>query len=452
MISPLLAVVLPLAIAPLAYIVRRWAWAGGVLAALTASLAARLFLSTPFDWSGQLFGRELALEPASRAFLIFAFGLSAVMFLYAWQISPGWSFFPFTLTVLGFLSGALLLRNFSLSVLLAELGFILMVFLVQSGRRGSVRAALRYLTMVVLAGPPLLLAAQLFPLLQARPDDEMLVQLCVALLAFGGGILWGLVPFQGWLSALGAEAPPLVSAFIGSAGQGAIFFLFLGTFKQHDWLLEGELFYRILLWGGFLSACAGGFLALFQRDFGRLLGYSLLGDMGCILMVWGTHPAGPVLAAFHFTGRSIAVVLLAMGLSAVRHHAGSDAFAELGGVARRLPFATFALIGGGLSLSGFPLSAGFASRWFLGQALSERQFFASFIFLAGAGAVLSYLRGLAAMLAGQDGGAERRWKEPFVVKALILIMALASLVLGLYPRPVLQVIGIMIEGYTFTLP
>ena len=64
-----------------------------------------------------------------------------------------------------------------------------------------------------------------------------------------------------------------------------------------------------------------------------------------------------------------ASALMAAVLSIVRHRAATSRFRGLGGVARRLPVATGGLILGGLALGGFPLTAGFPTRWAISRAV-----------------------------------------------------------------------------------
>ncbi len=452
MINPLLLIILPLAVAPVVYVLRRWSALSSLLAAATTFLVARLYLSTPFGWSSQMWGREMALQAPDRLLLAFIFALAGVMFLFAWRIPQGWSVPPFGLVILSLLSTALMLRSFLLAVLLLEIAAAITVFLIQGGRRGSIRAALRYLTMMALALPPLLFTSRLFALHVLNPGDVGLVRLTVALLAVGFGLLLGAVPFQAWLSALGSEAPPIVTAFVCSVVNGAVVFLMLSLLQSYPWLMVDSPLQRILTLAGLLTACVGGLLAFSQQDFGRLLAYAALSDLGFILLSLGRGEWSG--AVFQLLSRSLAVTLAAMGLSLVRHYVTSDAFEELGGVARRMPFAVLGLVGGGLALAGFPLTGGFVGRWLLYGADFQEGFFIVALILAGGGVAGGYLRGLKAALgpAGDLASRLEMRREPILAIALILLLTAFCLVMGLYPRPILYVISSVIKTYNFTVP
>lgn len=452
MINPLLLIILPLAVAPVVYVLRRWSALSSLLAAATTLLVARLYLSTPFGWSSQIWGREMALEAPDRLLLAFVFALAGGMFLFVWRIPQGWSLPPFGLVILSLLSTALMLRNFLLAVLLLEIAAAFTVFLIQGGRRGSIRAALRYLIMMALAIPPFLFTSRLFDLHALNPGDLGLVRLTVVLLSVGFGLLLGVVPFQAWLSALGTEALPIVTAFVCSVVNGVVFFLMLGLLQRYSWLMVDSPAQRILTLAGLLTACAGGLLAFSQQDLGRLLAYAALSDLGFILLSLGRAEWGG--AVFQFLNRSLAVTLAAMGLSLVRYYVTSDAFHELSGVARRMPFAVLGLVGGGLSLAGFPLTGGFVGRWLLYRPDFQEVFFTVALILAGAGVAIGYLRGLKAMLgpSGDFASHLELRREPILAIALIVLLTVLCLVMGLYPRLILPVISSVIKTYTFAAP
>ncbi len=452
MINPLLLIILPLAVAPVVYVLRRRSALSSLLAAATTFLVARLYLSTPFGWSSQIWGREMALEAPDRLLVAFVFALAGVTFLFAGRIPQGWSLPPFGLVILSLLSTALMLRSFPLAILTLEIAAAFTVFLIQGGRGGSIRAALRYLIMMALAIPPLMFASRLFELHVLNPGDLGLVRLTVVLLAVGFGLLLGAVPFQTWLSALGTEAPPMVTAFVCSVVNGVVFSLMLGLLQRQAWLMVDSPLQRTLTLAGLLTACVGGLLAFSQRDFGRLLAYAALSDLGFILLSLGRAEWDG--AMFQLLNRSLAITLAAMGLGLVRYYVTTDAFHELSGVARRMPFAVLGLVGGGLWLAGFPLTGGFVGRWLLYGADFQEGFVIVALILAGGGVAVGYLRGLKATLGSSGDFASRleMKREPILAVALILLLIVLCLVMGLYPRPILFVISSVMRTYTFAVP
>jgi formate hydrogenlyase subunit 3/multisubunit Na+/H+ antiporter MnhD subunit len=215
----------------------------------------------------------------------------------------------------------------------------------------------------------------------------------------------------------------------------------------------------------------GGFVAAAQRDFGRLLGYAALSDLGYLLLslVMGGSQS-QVLAMLHMISRALSIALVAGALSIIRHSTKTDRFASLQGMARRLPVATLGLMLGYLALAGFPLTAGFPTRWAVGRAVwnwalpfsplaqgsgefvgitSGEPWAGGLVILAVAigstGAVIGALRGLSAML---GSGRDDAVRQPVIASFMVLVLAGLVILLGLYPQLFLKPILTAAEALT----
>lgn len=458
--GPLFLIVLPLALAPVVYLLRRWTLLAASLASATALVMASLCLRFPLDrpawvlgWGvalGQpmtVLGRAFALDLAGSFTLGFICLTATVAFLSAWRIPQGRLFFPLGLIILSLLGAAVTVRLFLFTVLFLWIASLVAVFILQGDRQGSSRGPLRYLVMVSLAVPPLLITPWLIDLQAVNPDNLALLRYAAVLLALGVAILLAVVPFHGWVSAVAAEAPPVVTAFMFTVTNAVVLLLTLNLLQSYPWLSGDPQVFRLLRLGGLLMAAVGGLLAFAQRDFGRLLGYAVLSDMGCTLVALSVaSPAALTAALLHVAHRSVGLMLAALGLAVVRHRAGSDSFASLAGVARRLPLSTAGLVLGGLSLAGMPLTAGFPSRWAIYRLLPAPGLPLAML-LSGAGAALAYLRGLSTLV---DPSTEPQVKrEPFIASLMILGMILLCLGLGLRPQWLLPPVQRLAESFSF---
>lgn len=189
----------------------------------------------------------------------------------------------------------------------------------------------------------------------------------------------------------------------------------------------------------------GGLLAFAQREFGRLLGYAVLSDMGCTLVALSVaSPAALTATLLQVVHRAVGLMLAAMGLSVVRRHAGSDAFTNLGGVARQLPVSTAGLILGGLSLAGMPLTAGFPGRWAIYRILPASGLAVAML-LSGAGIALGYLHGLSTLLGHANEQSTER--EPLIASIMIGGTMVLCIGLGLRPQWLLPTIQRVAEGF-----
>jgi formate hydrogenlyase subunit 3/multisubunit Na+/H+ antiporter MnhD subunit len=359
------------------------------------------------------------------------------------------AFIPFGLAILGLLSGAATMRLFLFAALLLEIAAIFAVFAIQGDRQGSPRAGLRYLAITALALPCFLVAAWLFELHARNPHNAALAEPAVTLLALGFAILLGAVPFQAWLPAVAVEAHPMVTAFLIGTVNPVLLLLLTSLFQRHPWLITDNQAFQLLTVSGLLTALVGGLLALVQQDFGRLLAYTALSDLGCLLLGLGTASTeGLTATALQLANRSLALVLAGVGLAALRRYASSDAFADLGHVARRMPMVSAGLMAGLLSLAGFPLTGGFASRWPIYRLIyQENHLYAIALILSGGAAALGCWRGLLSLL-GSDAPPPLE-REPIPIAAVMLILTFLCLALGLFPQLFLPPIIKLVEGFTF---
>jgi formate hydrogenlyase subunit 3/multisubunit Na+/H+ antiporter MnhD subunit len=172
------------------------------------------------------------------------------------------------------------------------------------------------------------------------------------------------------MPALAADAPPLVSGFLFTAGQAMALFLVFRFVQSAPGVLASPALAVSLHLAAVAMAISGGVMAAVQRDLGRMFGYAALSDLGMVLLAFNTGGSQAVdLTLLHLVARSMSITLLAAGVAIIRHRATTDELAALSGIARRLPIATVALVLGTLGLAGFPLTAGFPTRWAVSRAV-----------------------------------------------------------------------------------
>lgn len=477
MTGSLLLIILPLAMAPVVYFLRRWPIAASLSASTTALVTAGFCLRLPLNDPAYAFGRKVVLDHSSQMVIVFILVTAAILFLCAWLTSQSPSFppdgvypeqgrraqntafIPLGLAILSLLSGAAMIRLFLFAALVLEVTAIVAVFAIHGDRprakhsrregHGSTRAGLRYLVMTALALPCFLVAAWLFDLQARYPHNATLAEPTVTLLFLGFAILLGVVPFHAWLLAVAVEAPPTVTAFLVGTVQPVLFLLMTHLFQRHPWLIADNHAFQLLTVGGLLTALVGGFLALVQQDFGRLLAYAALSDLGCLLLGLGTASIeGLTATALQLVNRSLALVLASVGLATLRRYASSDAFANVSNVARRMPLVSAGLLTGLLSLAGFPLTGGFASRWPIYRLVyQENHLYAIALILSGGAATLGCWHGLLALL-DSDANPELE-REPIPTTAVMLILTLLCLALGLFPQLFSPPILKLVKGFTF---
>jgi multicomponent Na+:H+ antiporter subunit D len=483
--GPLLLIALPLVASPVIWLLRRWEMVAALLAAAVGLLMAWLAWHLPLDQPVQLWGRQIALgesvtvlgreltmSQADRMDLVLVYLIAAGLFLYAWRVSQGWTFYPLGLALLSVLGAALLVESHIFAVLLLQIAASLGVFLIQGGRVGSTRGALRFLTFITLAISPLLVTGWLLARHELTPDDTSLLNAATVLFAIGFAILLGVVPFHIWITGVSADAPALVSTFVLGLFYAVIWFVMLDLFESFEWLTTHPDYQVALSYAGYAMIIVGAGLAAVQRGLGYLMGYAALADMGAGLLALSLQTKEGLTAALFSLGtRAISLAVMAMGISLIRHCAESDDYNRLEGWGRHLPWATAALVVGGLSLAGLPPGPGFAVRWSITRLVAREQVGGALLLvlasvLVGIGvvrAVMALLRQPAPDYVGseiveeieaaarpkEEQEEKPREREPRLAAAFIIVSLVFCLIFTLWPQFHTDVIRQVVESYTF---
>jgi multicomponent Na+:H+ antiporter subunit D len=446
---PLWLVILPIAASPLVYLTRRW-FAGALLAALVAFLTGLLAWNLPPTNPIRLMGRVFLLDPLTQHVLALLFFLAAILFLIAWRLPQGGALYPLGLVLLGLFAAAGMSRHMGISAIITALAAIAAAPIVQGGQFGSTRAAWRLLVMMMLALPLFLLASWRVDLYREDVENVVYLGQAAVFLGLGMAIWLAAVPLHGWLTAVGAEAPSLAAALVLAGFPLLALVALLEVLNEGAWFTWHEQAGQVLLTAGLISAGIGGLLAAVQRGLRPLFGYAALFDMGCLLVALAIGGDGGWLAFY----AGLAIRALALGLTgtataAVRQRVGRDAFAGLHGVAYRMPLTTAALIIGGFTLAGLPLTASFFPRWLLLRDLAQVD--PRYVWLlvgGGVGVAIGYLRGLNAMLASpMRPDRPERSHAAWLVMIFLAALGTLSIGLGIYPDPLLQAAQRLLIAY-----
>ena len=433
---------------------RSLALAAAIGAVALAGVGLVLPLDTRVLWGRAVFsssfavlGRTLAIGPADRVSLALMFGEGALLFLAAGVFGAGRFYLPVGLTTLGLLAAALFVRPFVFAAVFLELAAAAAVLMLVDETHREIRGAWRFLAIVTLAMPFILLSGWLLESTAASPDDTGLMFQTALTLGVGFAILLAVVPFQSWVPLVAEKAPPLASAFVFVILQQAVVSLLLTFLQAYPWLSRNPVVDRTLtvLGGGMVAV--GALFAFGQRNFGRALGYAMLIDIGAVVLALGLGTQEGVAAALTaLTLRGVALTLWAIGCDQLRRAAGGDDFEAVRGLAQRYPLASAAVIFGLLSLVGFPLTVGFPGRWALIRLLAQTHPTGAIVLLLGMASV-SFVgtRGLAALLSpreGQPAGFSLAGVQEKPRVMLVYGLGLAViLVLGAFPQWLLPAVA-----------
>lgn len=462
----------PLLAATVVYLLRRWPLPSTAVAGLTAlalgsllwrwpAEGAVLFLgrAVSMEQPVSLFGQRLQMTPAAQWVIGFLAVSLAAAYLGAWRVSAGRSFFPFGLVLVALLGTVLLIRPPWLAPAVWIAAASLAALLVQAGRIGSTRGALRLLWLPTLALPLFLLAAWYLKQLPLDPEDLTPLQSAGVLANLGLLLLLAPWPLHGPALGLGEDAPPMVAAWLWIALSALAVTLLQALLTGYEWLRAaavpvGLLTVRLpdaLVWGGLIGCAWAGLAALVQHNLSRQWSYAALFSHSLVMVALGLGARSSWgLVWLLLLSRAVGLLVSGYGLTVVRQRAaGHTDFDSVRGVGTRLPLTSAALLLGGLSLAGFPLTVGFAGQWSLVQILGNQDWLRAVVLLVGAlSLAVGLMRSQRVLLGRLDNLMLEREEWPTL--ALAGLGVLAVVLPGLWPQLWGNLLNAAVTAFTVT--
>jgi len=372
-------------------------------------------------------------------------------------------FWPITGFLLAALNALFLAADlFNIYVTLELLGLAAVGLVAIAGGKQPVTAAMRYLFATLLGSGAYLLGvaliygsygsvslAVLTPLLTS--EAPLAITLAAALMLTGLLLKTALFPFHFWLPPAHGGAPAPVSALLSALVIKATFYLVLRLWLELFAPLTTVAAAQLI---GALGAAAilwGSWLALTQTRLKMLVAYSTVAQVGYLFLLFPLATLVPPLAADSaLQGGVMQAVAHGLAKAAMFAAAGSmivatgrDDISRLGGVGARLPLTLFTFGLAGVTLMGLPPSGGFSAKWLLLMAaLESDQWWWVAVMIAGglltAAYVFKVLR--RAFLPVAEGDSVTR--VPHTLEFSAFALALASILLGLFGAPLIQLLSV----------
>ena len=281
--------------------------------------------------------------------------------------------------------------------------------------------------------------------LTSGPGNDVFFLIGIASLSVGLLFKVGAVPFHAWTPDVYQGAPTAVTAFMAAATKVAAFGAALRIFYT---AVGGAVW----SWRPMLTAVAiitmvvGSLIAITQRDVKRMLAYSSIAHAGFLLTgILALNSSGIVASLFYLASYGLTTIGAFAVVSLVRDASGE--VTDLNrwvGLARRSPSiaAIFALFL--LSFAGIPLTAGFIGKFTIFSAAYENGAIPVVVtgVLASAIAAFFYIRVIVMMFFAETPTDTVAVTIPskFTI-TVIWIAAVATLILGVFPTPVLDAIA-----------
>ena len=267
--------------------------------------------------------------------------------------------------------------------------------------------------------------------------------------------------FDTWLVFIGilvnAAAPPvsawLADAYPQSSPTGSVF---LSAFTTKTAVLAMMLLFPgqpLLIWIGLWMVFYGIIYALLENDIRRILSYSIINQVGFMVVAVGI---GTELAlngaAAHAFAHIFYKALLFMSAGAVIYQTGKHKCSELGGLYRSMPLTTICGTIGALAISSFPLTSGFISKSMTVSAAADMHMAFVWFMLVAASAGVFLHAGIKFpwfVFFQKDSGLRPK-DPPWNMQAAMVLLSVICIGLGVFPQPLYALLPYPVEYVPYT--
>ncbi len=267
----------------------------------------------------------------------------------------------------------------------------------------------------------------------------------VALVMVGLGFKIGAVPMQVWIPDVYQGAPTPTTAFLSVGSKAAGFILtirFLEPFLASESTRQPVMLLLLILAGATLLF--GNLAAIPQTNFKRLLAYSSIAHAGFLILALAaglpeteSSPGSTKAVSFYLATYLIMTLGVFFVLSQVRIHRDGERISDFNGLGKTNPQLALAITILLAALAGVPATAGFIGK-FLVFSLAAKAGLWWGIALAtiGAGAGFYYYFNVLRAIWWTEPAGEPAIQLPVISKICIATVAIAVLILGIYPQPI----------------
>lgn len=273
----------------------------------------------------------------------------------------------------------------------------------------------------------------------------------IAFLLAGLGFKVAAAPFHMWVPDVYQGAPTPITTFlsVGSKASGFIVLTRVVEALVADGSRVAAEVQNLLLLSAAITMILGSLPAIFQTSVKRLLGYSSISHAGFLLLAlacrdsfrFSISPGGIV--AFYLATYLPMTVLAFYVLCAARSQGIGDSLEDLKGLSRRSPFLAALLTVAMASLAGLPLTAGFLGKMLVFIAAADHGYWGIIgcAVLSAAAGFYYYFKVILAIY-HVEAAAEEPLRIAFASRAVASILVAGIVVVGVYPRPLQELLSV----------
>ncbi|MEF8824375.1 MAG: Na(+)/H(+) antiporter subunit D [Desulfohalobiaceae bacterium] len=399
-------------------------------------------------WSMEFLDYQLILGRVDRLSLVFGFIFTIISFLsllFALNIKDDLQHVS-GLCYAGSALGVTFAGDFLSLYIFWEIMAVASTFLILARRTEQSRvAAYRYILVHIFGGLCLLAGILLyFQKTGTLEFDYIGLEGPASLLIFIGIALNAAIPpLHAWLQDAYPEATVTGAVFLSAFTTKSAVYVMARTFPGTE----------ALIWLGAAMTAIPIFYAVLENDIRRVLAYSLINQVGFMLVGVGIGTSlainGTVAHAFtHILYKA----LLFMSVGSVLYMTGRIKCTDLGGLYKTMPLTCIFCIVGAASISAFPLFSGFISKSMIISAAGHHKMVAVWLVLQFASAGVFHHAGIKVpyfTFFGHDSG--MRPQEPPLNMLLAMgFTAFLCVFLGFFPQPLYDILPNAVDYAPYT--
>jgi len=392
------------------------------------------------------------LDALNLTFIGLTLFFFTIIFYYSFKANFKEKKFFFFLTFLESVFLGMLMTNdlFNLFVFL-ELTALLVTLLI-TFRKGenALKAGLNYLLLASVASIMYLIGVlllyyvfghlniRLIASTMSTLIDANVVKLAYGLMITGFALKGAIFPLYAWLPKAHGVAPSSVSALLSGLIVKAALYLFM---RIHTGMFGSPYqFGEVLFWLGMVSALAGVGFAMVQKDAKQILAYHTVSQVGLMLVGLSFNQGISFVGGWmHIIHHAIFKGLLFLAVGVIIKTYQTKKVYEIHGVMKTLPWTGILLVVGMLSITGAPLFNGYVSKSMIKYAFANDQVKMFLFNLINLGTMISFSK-MAMMLIGKPTQVVKVKRASISQHIPMTILALSSLILGLFYQPIVQAI------------
>ena len=277
----------------------------------------------------------------------------------------------------------------------------------------------------------------------------------IALTSIDPGTMGGTLILAGVL--LNAAGPPLSAwlpdAYPEASYSGTVFLSAFTTKAAVYVLIRSFPGTEVLIWVGLFMIFYGIIYALLENDMRRILAYSIVNQVGFMVVGVGIGTEMALNgASAHAFAHIIYKALLMMSAGAVLYQTGKRKCTELGGLFQSMPITTLCGIVGALSISSFPWTSGFVSKSMISQSAGDAHLAITWFLLLAASAGVFLHAGIKFpwFVFFQKDSGMRPPDPPWHMRLAMIFFAMLCIGIGIWPDTLYVLLPYAVDYVPYT--